>query len=352
MAALQTEVTKPIVIWLTEPGSPYTPQVVSRVVEIVESWIVRRRLLRLQSSDQGRIAADLIDTARGSGDDDVVRVVTGYLTGLQYASTYWPGDAEITAALASEAFYRRFSQPVQRMLLQAIEDWYRGYTSGAASKTGIRVSRDKQQIEHILPRGWRAHWSVEGTAQEADRDEHVHRLGNLTLLTGALNSAVSNSEWLGAKGKRAALSRHDVLLINREITRDEVEWNEARIDQRTAELTQALLATWPVPEGHQGKVVDKGRFSKATTSYADLIAAGLLTVGTLLECADPRWPEARCEVLAGGRVLYEGEALSSPSAAGKKVRGGAVNAWYFWRVEGGPLLNTLRERLLGEVVDE
>lgn len=353
MSVAQVEITKPIVLWLTEPGAGYSTAVADRVVGMVESWIVRRRLLRLQSSDLGRIAADLVSTARGVAESDVVDVVERFLTGQQYASTYWPGDAEITAALATEHFYRRFSQPMQRMLLQAAEDWYRGYTSPGPSKTGVRVLRDKQQVEHILPRGWRANWPVASAADEADRDDHVHRLGNLTLLTGSLNASVSNSQWLGEKGKRAALDRHDVFLMNRAIViRSASGWDESMIDDRTAELTRAFLETWPVPAAHEGKVIDRSsHLSKATVTYAHLITAGLLQVGDTLVCTDERWPEARCEVLAGGQVLYRGKKYSSPAAAARDVREGkSGNAWYFWRLKNGEWLNSLRDRLLSDDV--
>src|SRR5690606_13052847 len=136
-------------------------------------------------------AALLIEHARNASEADVGGVVEQFLAGQQFASTYWPGDAEITATLATEAFYRRFSQPMQRMLLQAVEDCFRGYASASPSKTGVRVPRDKQQVEHILPRAWKANWPVDDLAAQADRDDHVHRLGNLTLLTGSLNASVS-----------------------------------------------------------------------------------------------------------------------------------------------------------------
>src|SRR5690606_32505834 len=120
----------------------------------------------------------------------------------------------------------------------------------------------------------------------------------------------------GEKGKRAAVDRHDVFLMNRlVVARSAHGWDESMIDERTAELTRAFLETWPVPDGHDGKVIDRSsRLSKATASYAHLIAAGLLDVGATLVCTDERWPDARCEVLAGGQVLYRGKKYSSPAA--------------------------------------
>jgi hypothetical protein len=349
MGVAQVEMTKPIVLWLTAPDSTYRPTTVAAVIDDVESWIVRRRLLRLQSSDLGRVAAEMIAAVRDASDADVVGRVEQYLTGLQSASTYWPGDDELRTTLRSLHFYRRFSQPMQRMLLQAIEDWYRGYTSNGPSKTGIRVHRDKHQVEHVLPRGWRTHWPVADAAAEAERDDTVHRLGNLTLLTGSLNASVSNGAWLGDSGKRAALERHDAFLMNRQIVKSSADgWDEVSIAQRTDELIDALLETWPVPAGHEGKTVDRVvRFSKATTSYANLVDAGLLAVGTVLVCMDGRWPDARGTILAGGQMLFEGKTYSSPAAAARVVRGGrSGNAWYFWRVDGGASLNDLREQLL------
>ncbi|MHB9004014.1 MAG: GmrSD restriction endonuclease domain-containing protein, partial [Coriobacteriia bacterium] len=356
MAATQSEISKPIFLWVTEPGLGYSGSSIAGVLRAVESWVLRRRLLRLQSSDLGRISALLIESCRGSSDADVVKSVEQFLAGQQYASTYWPGDEEVRSVLAAEQFYKRFSQPMQRVLLQAAEDWYRGYTTSSPSKAGIRVHRDKQQVEHLLPRSWKTHWPVGDPAAEADRDEHIHRLGNLTLITASLNSSVSNGPWLGDKGKRAALNRHDIFLMNSRIIAQSADgWSEDLIDARTAEITQAWLETWPVPSGHKGEVVDrKSLRTRESVTYPDLITSGALQIGTVLVCTDPRWPEARCEVLPGARVLYEGQVYDTPAAAAYKLRDGSGNAWWFWRVEGGPMLTTLRDRLLNDatVVEE
>lgn len=354
MAVAQVEITKPILLWLTEPSSEYTSETIAGVITAVESWIVRRRLLRLQSGDLGRVAAELISAARGSSNGEVVERVEHHLTRQQSTSTYWPGDEELVETLRTTPFYRRFSQPMQRMVLQAIEDAMRGFTSSGPSKTGIRVHRDKHQVEHLLPRSWRSHWPVEDAAAEADRDEHVHRLGNLTLITGSLNASVSNGAWLGESGKRAALHRHDVFLMNRAIVDASAEgWGERRIDERTETLVREIVATWPVPEGHEGKTVDRSaRLSKATASYADVIAAGLVEVGATLVCTESRWPEARGTLLAGGRMLYNDKTYESPAAAARDIRGGkSGNAWYFWRIEDGPMLHELRAEMLRSLGD-
>jgi hypothetical protein len=70
-------------------------------------------------------------------------------------------------------------------------------------------------VEHALPQSWQEHWPVADEDVES-REAHVNRLGNLTLVTRPLNSALSNSPWLsidGVPSKRKELAKRSVLLI-------------------------------------------------------------------------------------------------------------------------------------------
>ncbi|MGD8214263.1 DUF262 domain-containing protein [Aestuariimicrobium sp. Y1814] len=180
------------------------------------------------------------------------------------------------------AAYQAHSRSRLRMILEAIEDDARGYNLEGASPTGSRVERDRMHIEHVLPQAWRSHWPVEDLLQEVGRDAHVHRLGNLTLLTQTLNTSVSNGPWSGPSGKRAALERHDVLLMNRPL-RDSEQWDEQAINARTLAGVEALLRTWPAPEGHD--VLPSLRRQDAADNYIELremVAIGQLAPGTVL----------------------------------------------------------------------
>ena len=68
-------------------------------------------------------------------------------------------------------------------------------------------------------------------------------LGNLTLVTRGLNSALSNAAWAV---KRLELAQRSQLLVNQRLCAHEV-WNEDMIDERSRELTGYILATWPGP---------------------------------------------------------------------------------------------------------
>ena len=107
-------------------------------------------------------------------------------------------------------------------------------------------------IEHAMPQSWEEYWPLLPDASEEDRlnrDAHVHRLGNLTLVTQALNSGMSNWPWQGADGmsKRAELRRRSLLLINQRLCQHD-DWNEQLIDERGHDLAERVLRTWPGPD--------------------------------------------------------------------------------------------------------
>src|SRR3970282_47110 len=73
----------------------------------------------------------------------------------------------------------------------------------------------------------------------------------LTLLTGRLNSKVSNAAGVGEGGKRQGFEAHDVLMLNRELLKNAGDrWTDDAIRLRTRELTVIVIRIWEVPAGH------------------------------------------------------------------------------------------------------
>ena len=339
--AAGTRATTPLVLWLFDSTNGVPRDVAEEALRWFESWVVRRAILGLSAGDISRSVAQLIRELKETSPSDVASTLQEVLMRWSTPATYWPTDDEMERGLHTAPLYRSVSRSRLRMVLEAIEDDARGYTTGRGSWSGGRVPRNTMNIEHILPQQWRRNWPVTTAQEEIDRDEHVHRLGNLTLLTTQLNSSVSNRAW---SGKREALTRHDVLLLNREL-RDAEEWTETNIERRTADAISAVLRTWPVPEDHTASRVVTSR--EADTSWIDfrhVVAVGMVTEGTRLRARHPH--DAIAIVLADGRLQVNDEVFDSPSGAGKSVRGGATNGWQFWILPDGHRLNSLKEPYL------
>lgn len=342
MAASGIEVLKPLVIWLYEPGRQLPQQDIDRVLSAAESWVFRRQILRLSGSDLGRIVADVIASNRKVAVDDVADRVIAHLARLNVTSTYWPGDDEIRIALNTESAYTRFPRGRLRMFLEAIEDRYRAETGQP------QIERKNYPIEHILPRAWKDTWPVSSSEAEDERQERVHRLGNLTLLTNSLNSKVSNGPW---KSKRAALLQHNTITITGRVVgvTENHDWDEELIDCRTGELVDVLLSVWPVPDGHQGKVVDPQAKAGEWIELKHLIEAGLLAGGDVLAATHRDFKGSMACVTADGGIELAGKRYSTPSAAGYALRQKATNGWYFWAVSDGRRLRDVRAEFQNSV---
>ena len=334
MHASDTELLKPVLLWLHEPGRDLPADVIERVISVVESWLVRRQLIRLNVGDLGRIVADIIRLHDGAAPVELPGGVERYLSRLNVTSTYWPGDAEVRDSLRKEPVFRRIKKTRLRMLLEAVEDHHRRGTNQP------QVPRRGYPIEHILPQKWSAHWPVDDPDAEELRAEHVHRLGNLTLLTKSLNSKVSNGPWTK---KRQALQDHDTLLLNSRLLATAREaWDEAAIEARTDSLINVVLATWSVPDGHEGVVVDPHEKSAGWIQVKHLVEAGLIAPGTKLIPRAGTWEPREATVRGDGLIEVDSKTFWSPSGAGRHVKGAITNGWSFWRLPDGRKLRDVR----------
>jgi hypothetical protein len=297
--------------------------------------MVRRMLVRATTKSYSQVVAELVSQIRHGDRQRAGDVIEGYLRAQPSGSRYWPDDEELRQELDGLPAYRRLGRGRLRMVLEAVEDHMRGWSAGKTGLGGERVPRGKYAIEHVMPRKWIAHWPLmEASVSDVERDRLIHTLGNLTLLTGRLNSKVSNAAWLGEAGKRKALEAHDVLLLNREILRTAGEfWNDASIRARTRKLADTIVQIWPVPEGHRsGFVPDKPRLRRKLR-IADLINAGKLEPGMSLYPRHKKFSDRTVMVLADGQVEVDGDAYSSPSEAAASIRDRPTNGWWFSLVD-------------------
>ena len=99
-----------------------------------------------------------------------------------------------------------------------------------SSKSEVVVFATQPSIEHIMPQNWTANWLLPDGSKGLDslllleaasddpravatrkRGDALQTLGNLTLLSTALNSAQSNLGW---NEKRPEIMKHSLLPIN------------------------------------------------------------------------------------------------------------------------------------------
>lgn len=356
---LESEVIKPaLLVLLTHPSGALPQSEIDSSLEAIESWLARRMLIRATAKSYNKIIAELISILRNTAPSQVSAAVKDFFSAQRTEIGYWPDDAELRRELLGLPIYRKLSRGRLRMVLESIEDHWRGWTSGQVSAAGMRVRRGSFAIEHLMPQSWGKNWPLPPSVPESERDARIHRLGNLTLLTKKLNSTVSNGPWLGPKGKAAHLQGKDVLLLNSRIIKDYQgsQWAEPAIDARTSQAIDAILAIWPVPRGHQVNI-DREKFDdsvSASVSVSDLISAGIVKVGQSLYSTPGKYGGHVAMVLSDGRIEFDGVTYDSLSQAGIAARKQKTNGWYFWRLKpnGQQQMRAVREEYLNKIATE
>jgi hypothetical protein len=117
------------------------------------------------------------------------------------------------------------------------------FMSKQSSKAGgeqIANSDAKQvTLEHVLPQNPNPTWRAAFT-KDADPEEYIYRIGNLTLLTTKVNRDASNVSF--TEKQKIALNDSN-LAINRQF-RSLHQWGDQEIEQRQTQLAKVALEVW------------------------------------------------------------------------------------------------------------
>ncbi len=347
--AMDVEVIKSLVIYLLDPSLPkISDERVIKALTHVESWLVRRSLMRATSKGFNRFIAQMITELLKGDRLASDELVESYLAFQTAESTYWPDDVQIREHMKDFRMYRSIPRSRTRMILEALEDDARGYTRVRSGSAEQRCTRNTLTLEHVMPQSWEANWPLGDDETTDERGRRIQYLGNLTLLTTKLNSRVSNGPWFGAEGKKAALHSQSSLLLNAGVEQGYgAEWNVDSIHRRNSDLVERVIAIWPTPNGHRVSNADETEIQVTYVSLLDLISAGLLDTGDIFV---PTWStksERFATLKADGALeLDNGEVFESLSGAARRVLNSRTAAgWHFWKQNSS-------SRALNEIRDE
>lgn len=242
LRALDTTTVFPLLLFLfRQPDETLNTQERRLALAALESWLVRRMLCGLTTKNYNRFVLELLQ-AVDADPTDAPEILITKLRESTSDTNLWPTDDQVRDALVSMPLYKRLSNARVRMVLSAVENALR------TDKSEEIVIPSGLTIEHVLPQAWRENWPTappEDPVLELDRQVHVHRIGNLTLVTQKLNSPLSNLPW---REKRIEINKHSVLQMNRRIIDDHPDaWDEGVIDRRSAELASIITSVWPGP---------------------------------------------------------------------------------------------------------
>jgi hypothetical protein len=246
----------PLLLWMISDNHNPPRDQVDKALGAVESWAVRRTLLRRTMKDVNKLVVALLQELNRRPLHLVGDATVEFLLGQTADAREWPTDEPVLSELPTIKVYGNIKQQRLRTILAALEMKARTDRHEAVSLP------PKLEIEHVMPRGWRTYWG-DGIAHDpeasAERDRIINSIGNLTLVTQKLNVALSNRPWTDKEalivaptgkdagvGKRSLLSRFSILVLNKEIVDGHpAAWTEDDIKARSERLAAFVTAIWP-----------------------------------------------------------------------------------------------------------
>lgn len=242
MRVLDSSTMTPVVLLLGERLGTESDEFLASL-QVLESYLVRRAVCGLTAKAYNRVFPGLVKKL-SEMEMPTAAAVSQHLAGLAGGSTQnWPDDVEFGKAWLTSSTYKVLRSAKTKMILEAVELAARN-TIHHETQTLPTVPL---HVEHVLPVAWREHWPSPGDENAIFvRDQVLHNVGNLTLLTERLNPALSNN---GFNVKRPEITK-SLLALNgyfQGVGKGDVDpfWNEAEIRKRAEALFSLAVKVWP-----------------------------------------------------------------------------------------------------------
>lgn len=218
------------------------------IVIDIESYVVRRYVCGLSPKNYNKFFRSLLSRIHEKTVDR--EIIQRILLDGEGDTSVWPDDVMFKEKWLSRSVFNKHNSKRVGMILSAINDCMLSEKSEFTTIGGRRGLT----VEHILPQEWDDEkWPLSPNSQyksheerrpEETRNRLLNTFGNLTLLTGKLNSSISNAPFVE---KKPEVVKHSYIPMNGFFT-EKFEWSESSIVERGEELFNYAKKIWARPE--------------------------------------------------------------------------------------------------------
>lgn len=206
----------------------------SSLVEIINSYLIRRWLCVLDTSSVTRFFPTLLRSVINECNGDysnIVEITKYFLVNQSRGKGHFvPTDLELEKSLLEKNAY---TLRCVRTVLDRIENY----------DNSITVNMDDLNIEHIMPQSpdKEGYWYSVTKLDPAEYDFYVNLIGNLTLCASVDNSKNGNKDF---DSKKKVLMNTSHLKMNQDILSKDI-WNQETILERTKSIAKMINIIYP-----------------------------------------------------------------------------------------------------------
>jgi uncharacterized protein with ParB-like and HNH nuclease domain len=208
-----------------------------QMIFMIENYLIRRMVCKETTKNYNNLFSSFIRNKINTYDS-----LKETLAGENQTDIY-PSDEKFIKGIKES----NLTNQQAKLFLYLLETSIRDGSRDATSILGL----DEYSLEHVMPKKWRNHWNDNLSPEEGKlRDGLLLKLGNLTIITAALNSSVRDASWNDKrKGKhgKLGLAEHSkaIKIFDRPEYLESEVWNEEVINRRAEFISNESLKVWP-----------------------------------------------------------------------------------------------------------
>lgn len=230
----------------------------SQYYQYLDSYVTRRFICGLTSKNYNLFFLSCIKFIQGNPNPIDFH---SFLNEREGDTSAWPSDGLVRAKILSRPIYQ---EEIGKRNM--IKDILLSIESSLSSSKSEKIIYDPSAltIEHMMPQSWSEHWPLgdqKVSAEDIDvantelikednadgyyhrvhkRNEMIQSFGNLTLITGPLNSSVNNGTF---GSKKEELATHSKFHLNSYFSKLS-HWSEIEIQTRGNFLADKIIQIW------------------------------------------------------------------------------------------------------------
>jgi len=250
LRSLDTATLHPLLLFLSSiEGEALDGQKFDQCIVDLESFMIRRFMCDMTPKNYNRFFLAVLSKVKAAHtkEECVGAAIRAELSRSNSATTAWPTNKQFRYGWKWKKLYVKSRPDRSAMILKAIQ------TEMRTNRNENLELRETLSVEHLLPQNGSlenypySDMELDGDwTREEDREYRIHTVGNLTLLTGPLNSSASNGPF---PEKVTKICKDSDLRLNAWLREDPpLTWDEASIEKRGKELFKFAKKIWPLPE--------------------------------------------------------------------------------------------------------
>ena len=210
----------------------------NELFDFIETYILRRMVVHANTKNYNQFFTDRLI-------NNEILSKKQFLEHLEKQAdkvNFLPSDEELKQGFNSSCLVNKQAAGI----LYFIESKIRNRSLQSTQLLGM----SKYSLEHLMPKKWENNWDKLSTHEDKiNRNRKLLTLGNLAIITQALNSTIRDANWTikrAGKADKKGLNTYAAGLETISQYLSEDEWNEQTIEDRASFLYENAKEIWKI----------------------------------------------------------------------------------------------------------